>query len=272
MEEFKFIEKFLKPISDHIGDDCAYFDGYAITKDILVSGTHFFADDKPYDLARKAIRVNLSDLASCGAKPFGFMLGLALPKGTSEDWLKQFSEGLAADIKEFNFQLLGGDTTSHNGNLQISVTAIGTTDAPLKRSGAKPGDNIFVSGNIGDGYIGLKERSGKYLLPQPRIELGLKLRGVATACIDISDGLLADLGHICKQSGVGAEINSTAIPVSSKKYDLMELITGGDDYELCFTSTRESFDGCHKIGKITADGFLKLDGKEVQPKGYEHKI
>ena len=276
MEEFEFIEKYLKPLAGKnsfgLNDDCAFFDGYAITKDVLISGVHFFADDAPYNLARKALRVNLSDLASCGAKPFGFMLGLALPYGTAEEWLADFTAGLAADMKEFDIQLLGGDTTSHEGSLQISITALGKTTMPITRAGAQVGDNIFVSGNIGGGYIGLKERAGKYLLPEPRIELGLQLRGSANSCIDVSDGLLADLAHICKASNMGAEIIAGAIPLAPGKYELMELITGGDDYELCFTAPIESFEGCYKIGKITAGSGIKLDGKKIEPRGYTHKL
>lgn len=274
MKEFELIEKLLRPLagknSAGLADDCAHFGGYVITKDMLLSGVHFFADDDAYDLARKALRVNLSDLASCGAEPFGFLLGLALPKNTGDEWLKKFTAGLKADIEEFKFQLLGGDTTMHEGELAISVTAIGKAANPITRSGAKAGDNIFVSGNIGDGYIGLKKRAGKYLLPEPRIELGKNLHGVATACIDISDGLLADLGHICEASRLGAELDSRAIPISSKEYPLMELITSGDDYELCFTSTANEVKGCYKIGHMVAGSGIKLDGKQVEPRGYQH--
>ena len=274
MKEFDFINNLLRPIagsnSANLQDDCAHFYGYVITKDILAAGVHFFEDDEPFNLARKALRVNLSDLASCGAQPFGFMLGLALPKNTSQEWLEKFTSGLQADITKYNIQLLGGDTIKHNAPLIISITALGKAEKPIKRAGAKVGDSIFVSGNIGDGYIGLKEKSGKYLLPEPRIDLGLKLHGTATACVDISDGLLADLNHILVASNVGAEIYSAQIPVSSNRYNLMDLITGGDDYELCFTAPVEEFAGCTKIGKITSSNGIKLDGKIVEPKGYVH--
>lgn len=282
MREFDFIAKYLKPIAGEgahkLSDDCASFGEYVITKDMLSSGTHFFADDEPYNLARKALRVNLSDLASCGAEPMGFMLGLALPKNTSEEWLQNFAEGLKADIAEFKIKLLGGDTVYHDAPLVISVTAIGKTPKQILRSGAKIGDNIFVSGEIGKGLRGLRHKAQgirdkyfeHYELPTPRIELGLKLRGVANSCIDISDGLLADLWHICEESGVGAEIDSSKIPLA-KGGDLMELISGGDDYELCFTSSQNSVEGCFKIGKIIDQRLLILDGKETKPKGYEHK-
>jgi thiamine-monophosphate kinase len=275
LKEFDFINSMLKPLAGKnsfgLNDDCAHFDGFVVTKDILTAGVHFFADDAPYDLARKALRVNLSDIASCGAKPFGFLIAVTLPKNTPEKWLREFTRGLKADITKYKFQLLGGDTTTHNGPLVISVTALGKTKKPITRTGAKVGDNIFVSGKIGEGFIGLQTRSGKYLLPNPRIELGQKLRGKASACIDISDGLLADLNHICKASGVGAEVFSSQIPIPKSKYKLHELITGGDDYELCFTSKLPSFPGCTKIGKIVKGSGIKLDGKKVEPKGYEHK-
>ena len=283
MREFTIIEQLLKPLagSDSLGlrDDAAHFKGYCLTSDVLVSGVHFFADDAPFNLARKALRVNLSDLAAMGAKPFGFMLGLVLPKGISEEWLKEFARGLQSDIAEYNCQLLGGDTNYHEDGLIISITAIGKCRQPLLRRGAKIGDNIFVSGKIGDAYLDLqaklkKETLSKYILkyelPTPKIKLGMRLRKIASACIDVSDGLLADLGHICRESGVGAEIYSHQIPVSDHQIDLLKLISAGDDYELLFTSTRDKVRGCSKIGKIIAGEGIKLDGALVQPQGFEH--
>lgn len=282
MKEFDLISEYLKPLagegSHNFSDDCASFGEFVITKDILSSGIHFFANDDAFNLARKAIRVNLSDLASCGAQPFGIMLGLALPKDTSQAWLKRFTQGLKSDLEEFNLSLLGGDTVYHAAPLVISITAIGKTPHQILRSGAKIGDNIFVSGEIGKGLLGLdaklKGEKNKfyehYELPTPRIELGLKLRNIANSCIDISDGLLADLWHICEESRVGAEIFSKQIPVS-KPHELMKLITGGDDYELCFTTSEDNVEGCYKIGKIINQNKLLMDGAELSPKGYEHK-
>ena len=271
MHEFLLIDKFFKPIATNISDDCAFFDGYCVSKDILLSGVHFFADDAPYNLARKALRINLSDLASSGAKPYGFMLGLALPKSTNEKWLSEFSRGLKSDIKKYNIKLLGGDTCFHDGELVISITAIGKCKKPITRGGAKIGDNIFVSGKIGGGYIGLQSRSGKYELPNPRIDLIEQLQKAATSCIDISDGLLADLGHICEESKVSAEIISRQIPLFAAKTDLYKQITGGDDYELLFTSKLASVKGCYKIGKIIKGRGIKLNGKKVAEIGYEHQ-
>lgn len=282
MKEFSFINSLLKPLagkdSQGLADDCAWFNGYAITKDILSAGTHFFADDAPYNLARKALRVNLSDLASCGAEPFGFMLGLALPKNTNEEWLVEFTKGLKSDIEQFNFQMLGGDTVYHDAPLTISVTAIGKTEKPVIRSGAKIGDNIFVTEKIGKGFLGLKDKAeGReseftkhYELPNPRLDMVPIIRKYANSCIDISDGLLADLWHICEESKLGAEIFSKDVPLAGDA-DIADLLSGGDDYELCFTSTKSEIAGCCKIGKIIAGNKLLLDGKEIKPKGYQHK-
>jgi thiamine-monophosphate kinase len=286
MNELELIADLRKIAGKHslgLNDDCAVFgsekEKFCITKDVLSSDIHFFADDAPFNLARKAIRVNLSDLAAMGAKPFGIMLGACLPRGTSADWLQEFNRGIAADIAEFGFELLGGDTVFHDAPLVLSVTAIGTCKTPLLRSTAKAGDNIFVSGKIGAGWLGLRDKKlGKktnfakaYDLPKPELALGQKLHGVATACMDISDGLLLDLSRLCKASNVGAELDSNSIPLADSSADFMAQISGGDDYKLLFTSTQESIEGCYKIGKITASQELKLDGEIVQAKGYEHK-
>ena len=280
MREFDLINKFLKPLagasSAGLADDCAFFFGYCVTKDVLVADVHFFADDEPYNLARKSLRVNLSDLAASGAVPFGFMLGLALPKTVNEKWLAEFSAGLKSDIEKYNFQMLGGDTVYHDGELMISVTAIGKAKKPVLRNGAKLGDNIFVSGKIGGGYIGLQaklrgEESDKYELPEPRVDLVSLIQKSANSCIDISDGLLADLGHICEESGVGAEIFVGQIPLSAPNSLILQQLAGGDDYELLFTSGLENIKGCYKIGKITKTAGISLDGKKVEALGYEHR-
>lgn len=278
MNELEIIHDLRKIAGAHslgLNDDCAVFGEYCITKDVLSSGVHFFSNDEPFNLARKALRVNLSDLAAMGAKPFGIMLGVCLPHGTSSEWLAEFNLGIAADIEEFGCELLGGDTVFHDAPMVISITAIGKTTAPLLRSTAKVGDNIFVSGKIGAGWLGLQaklvgKKSEAYELPFPELELGQKLHGIASACMDISDGLLIDLSRLCKASDVGAELDSTAIPLADAQADLMAQISGGDDYKLLFTSAHGAVDGCHKIGKITKSGF-KLDGSEIEAKGYEHK-
>ena len=194
-----------------------------------------------------------------------------------EKWLAEFAAGLKSDIAEYGIRLLGGDTVYHGGELVISITAIGKCAKPITRSGAKVGDNIFVSGVIGGGYLGLQakrrgEVSGraveKYELPVPRLDI--ELQGIASACIDISDGLLADLGHICRESGIGAEIFSSRIPLFDETADLMAQITGGDDYELLFTSNSDNLANCHKIGIITGNNGILLNGKKVKAEGYEH--
>ncbi len=281
MKEFDLIKSLIRPLSGagafNLADDCAGFGEYIITKDILSSGVHFFPDDPPYNLARKALRVNLSDIAASGGEAFGFMLALALPRGTSKKWLEEFFSGLKQDIASFNLQLLGGDTIFHDAALLISVTAIGRAKKQILRSGAKPGDNIFVSGETGKGYLGLKSRlagrndkfSAHYDLPQPRFDISRKINNIATSCIDVSDGLLADLGHICVESQVGAEIFSGQIPLAGEG-NLLELLSGGDDYELLFTAREESVEGCSKIGRIIPGEGIVLDGDPIAPKGFEH--
>ncbi len=224
------------------------------TTDMLVAGVHFLPDDLPDLVARKLLRVNLSDLAAMGARPRGYLLGLALPEHFEPRWADSFAAGLGEDQKIFGISLLGGDTTATPGPACFSITAFGDVErgTALLRSGARDGDHIFVSGTIGDAALGLRILNGvadaedrhraclidRYRLPQPRLELGARLRGLATAAADVSDGLVADLGHICSASGVGAEIEAAAVPQSpaAKGAGAADLIlTGGDDYELVFT-------------------------------------
>ena len=237
------------------------------TADCLVEGVHFRSGDPARDVARKALRVNLSDLAAMGARPRGYLLTLSLPKPLDETWLAAFADGLALDQAEFGLTLLGGDTTRTPGPRSLSVTALGTVPAGrcLQRSTAKAGDLICVSGQLGDAALGLKvlegglddlgdsDRAvlaGRYRLPQPRIALGRALleEGLASAALDISDGLLGDLEHIVAASELGAEVERDAIPLSPAAGRAMEMatragwadiLTGGDDYELLFTIAPE---------------------------------
>ncbi len=268
--EFDLIKRFFKTEIDlsatnpavnlGIGDDCALIkpspgEEIAITSDMLVEGRHFFADASPEQLGRKALAVNLSDLAAMGAKPLGFTLAIAMPAVNTE-WLEAFSKGLLAIAKEFACPLIGGDTTA--GPLTLSITAIGSIpmQAAIRRSGAQIGDDIWVSGAVGDARLALAALRHEVDLskedyqliaprlhqPTPRIRLGLALRGIASAALDVSDGLLGDLMHILKQSKVAAEINLTHIPKSPtlQKQNLeiqhQFAASGGDDYELCFTA------------------------------------
>ena len=268
--EFDLIERFFKTGSDlnatnstislGIGDDCALIkpppgEEIAITSDMLVEGRHFFADTNPEHLGRKALAVNLSDLAAMGAKPLGFTLAIAMPV-VDTAWLEAFSRGLLATSKEFACPLIGGDTTA--GPLTLSITAIGSIpmQKAIRRSGAQVGDDVWVSGAVGDARLALaalrhevdlSENDYQLIAPRlhqptPRIALGLALRGIASAALDVSDGLLGDLMHILKQSKVAAEIDLTRIPKSpTLKKQNIEIqhqfaASGGDDYELCFTA------------------------------------
>ncbi|PZN97078.1 MAG: thiamine-phosphate kinase, partial [Hyphomicrobiales bacterium] len=246
--------------------------GYEIvvTVDALVAGVHFFPDDPPASIARKALAVNLSDLAAKGAKPEGFVLSLVLPSGWTEDWLAAFATGLASIASESGCPLIGGDTVSTSGPLMLSITAFGSVPAGrmVPRSGARPGDLVLVSGTIGDGALGLKvhgpDKPGwvshlgeaqrafladRYLHPLPRLALAVGLQGHASAAMDVSDGLVGDLGKLLKASGVGAEIDLDAIPLSEAARAaimadpaLAELAwTGGDDYEILCTASEMEY-------------------------------
>jgi thiamine-monophosphate kinase len=279
VDEFALIAELLAPLAKgepgafNLTDDAALIDlseGHrlVVTKDMLVAGVHFMADDAADLVARKLLRVNLSDLAAMGATPKAYLVGLAVPKGTSDDWIRGFAGGLAEDQAAFSITLIGGDTVSTDGPLTVSLTAMGEVPAAmaLRRAGAKPGDGVFVSGSIGDGALGLAAlKSGldddnavylidRYHLPRPRLELAVPLRAIAHAAIDVSDGLIADLGHICDVSGVGAEIEAALVPLSLAAKatvaidpTLMDtVLTGGDDYELLFTADKTD------IGRIVA--------------------
>lgn len=232
------------------------------TVDGLVGGVHFFADDPPAAIARKALRVNLSDLAAKGARPLGFLLTLALPRDWEPEWLELFSRGLGEDACAFACPLLGGDTVATPGPLTLSITALGEvpTGRMVRRDGARAGDALYVSGTIGDAALGLRERTaglparsepegsrssaafllGRYLLPQPRLALAPVLREHASGAMDVSDGLVGDLAKMARVSGVSAEIDVARIPLSAAAAELTlgepkllaTALTGGDDYEI----------------------------------------
>jgi len=266
--EFEAIARYFAPLATHPGamgleDDLAWLAPRAgkrlvLKTDAIVVGIHTLAGDAPDLIARKALRVNLSDLAGKGARPLGYMLALMLPDTTTAAWLARFAAGLGADQKEFGIPLLGGDMTRTPGPATIAITAIGEAQPgpPLLRAGARRDDAVFVTGTIGDAALGLLALEGKlprlaarhrrflaqrYHLPEPRLELGAAIARLATAGMDISDGLVADLGHICAASGCGAEIELAAVPASpaakaaGDRYALAR-VTGGDDYELLFTA------------------------------------
>ena len=317
MGEFDLIERYFKRPAKRavlgIGDDCALLQPtagthMAISTDMLVEGRHFFADVDPRTLGHKALAVNLSDLAACGAEPLAFTLALALPQ-INETWLAAFSQGLFALADQHGCELIGGDTT--RGPLNICITVFGTVPAPagqsqaLLRGGAQPGDDIYVSGHLGDARLALEALRGKLQLPpdllqaarqrletpSPRIALGLALRGLASAAMDLSDGLVGDLQHLLKASKVGATLHTAAaldLLAARKHADwpsadiddaaaLTCVLSGGDDYELLFTAppgfaaalqvaARQSATPIHCIGRINAAPGLQLldeNGREL---------
>lgn len=276
--EFERIDRFFAPLSRGaegafgLTDDAALLPdpgegaAWVVTVDALVAGVHFLAADPPGLVARKSLRVNLSDLAAMGARPYGYTLALALPPDLAdpEAWLGHFADGLRLDQDEYGIHLLGGDSVSTRGPIALSVTAFGTVDRsrPLRRSGARPGDDLWVSGSIGDSAFGLAVLTGqggadaeddayladRYHLPRPRTGLGPVLVGLATAALDVSDGLVQDAGHIARRSGVAVAIATERVPLSAaarRRIDsrpqlrqdaLATALTGGDDYELLFTA------------------------------------
>lgn len=300
MGEFELIERFFKrsvrQADVGIGDDCAIWtpspgQQLAFSADMLVEGRHFLSTVNPRDLGHKALAVNLSDLAACGATPRAFLLSLSLPR-VDEDWLSGFSDGLFKLADVHGCELIGGDTTQ--GPLNISITVMGEVphNEAILRSGAHCGDDLYVSGHLGDARLALESFRGTISLPQaafelarsrmerpdPRTALGVALRGVATAMADVSDGLLGDLGHILKASGVGADIHLAAIEhlmltrhLWSCPQELLQrcVLSGGDDYELVFTAHPDNkqrvlalSEACGtpvtRIGHITAERRLLL--------------
>jgi thiamine-monophosphate kinase len=281
-----------------IGDDCALLNlpvdyQLAVTADTMVENVHFFADVEPELLGHKLLAVNLSDLAAMGAEPFAVTLALTLPK-IDHAWLQAFSQGFIQLAQQHQVDLIGGDTTS--GPLTLTVQAMGAVPKgkALLRSNAKVGDLIYVTGQLGDAGLGLKIKQGyicdnpapvlaRFNQPQPRVAQGLALRDVAHACIDISDGLAADLGHILEKSEVGASLDWDKLPLSAEvqRYiqqsgDWQLPLVAGDDYELCFTAPAQSQlpDGCYCVGVIEAKAGLRIlrDGQPqtLEVTGFEH--
>lgn len=223
-----------------------------LAADAMVAGVHFLPDDPPETIGRKLLRVNLSDLAAMGADPLGYLMTVALPRGTPDEWVAGFAAGLLEDQREFGLSVLGGDTVSTPGPLTLSLTILGTVarGQALHRVGARPGDDLWVSGRIGDGYLGLRAArgeitdpggvlAGRYRLPEPRLALGHALRGVARAAMDVSDGLLQDLSHLCRAGGCAAQVEAARVPVSLADAPRVALLTGGDDYELLFAAAAQ---------------------------------
>ncbi len=302
MKEFDWIARYLAPLASHPGalglkDDAALLaapSGHelVLTQDAMTAGVHFFADDPPDLIARKLLRVNLSDLAAKGAKPLGYLLSLLLPAETADSFLAGFSGGLLEDQRIFGLSLLGGDTCRINGPLTLSLTAIGQVPQGkmIRRCGARPGDGLYVTGTLGDAALGLRVRQGllpaddflleRYLLPQPRQLPDINV----TACLDISDGLAQDAGHLAAASGVKIVIDRQKLPLSKSALRLLNtvadfescILDGGDDYELLFTAPlHQPVAGYTLIGHAAAgSGVLIRDesGIEIplQQKGWSH--
>ena len=295
--EFDLIAKyFTRPVKRctlGVGDDCALLAPapgmqLAVSSDMLVEGRHFLSTALPQRLGHKALAVNLSDLAACGAKPLAFTLALAMPRA-EESFLEGFSQGLLALADAFDCELIGGDTTQGPLNICISVFGEVPLGGALLRSGAQVGDELYVSGTLGDARLALEAFRGTLELqgaafesvrrameqPQPRIALGLALRGVASSAIDVSDGLLGDLAHILRRSGVGATVEVDVVPRSAVlREQALALqrectLAGGDDYELVFTASprhaarvveaaRHAGVTVTRIGRIEAAAGLRL--------------
>ena len=263
--EFDLIAQWLKPLAATgaalgLADDAALIDGptgeqWVIAKDAIIQNVHFRSEDPPDSVAWKLVATNLSDLAAMGAEPAYYLSVIARSHLVNDVWLDQFAKGLAAIQAEFGLQLLGGDTVSIDGPVVLTCTIIGKVPAgqALLRSGAQADDLIFVSGTLGDAALGLRVLRGlaaadedriflgnRYQRPQPRVQLGMALRGMATAAIDISDGLAADMDHIARCSGLAAQLHATDLPLSTSgrrmPNALDAAISGGDDYELLFTA------------------------------------
>jgi len=299
VKEFELIERYFQQpalswrdsiIDTTIGDDCAVLDipkdlQLCISMDTLVEDIHFPKDANPYDIATRALCVTLSDLAAMGAKPIGFTLALTLPSA-SEKWLKSFSDGLIEIAQQYHCSLMGGDTT-RGPLLVISIQVHGVVKkgCALKRTGAQVGDKVYVSGNMGDGAGALplvlenptlkNELTERYHKPYPQIEFGQKLLGVASACLDVSDGLIQDLNHICKKSSVGMVIDADKIPLSnalvqqySNSQALEYALSGGDDYQLAYTATH--CDNGIEIGEVIAGSEISISGFSIKKTGFQH--
>lgn len=270
-DEFSLIERVFAPLAAEapgafsLTDDAAVFtptEGMemVLTVDAIVEGVHFLKADPADSIARKLLRVNLSDLAAKGAIPRGYLLVTSWRPDTPLPWIEDFARGLAEDQRTYGLSLWGGDTVSSDGPLTFSLTAIGEVPRGqmLRRSGARPGDDLYVTGTIGDAALGLLAAqgrldaavedvdwlAGRYRLPCPRNAVGPRLRGLATAALDVSDGLMADLGHLCAASGVGATVETALVPLSpvvdrlltADPSRLEAVLTGGDDYEILFAA------------------------------------
>jgi thiamine-monophosphate kinase len=305
MNEFEIISEFFAPLAGEgalgLKDDAAViaarpgFD-LVVTTDAIAEDVDFFASDPASLVARKALRVNLSDLAAKGAAPHGYLLNIALSSGVTREWMQDFCRGLAQDQAAFGLTLLGGDTAHAAGPLSIAVTAFGFVPEGglLRRSGAHAGDAVYVTGTIGDSGGGLAIRHGegralaeaqcealvaRYHLPDPPVAFGIRLRAIASAATDVSDGLIADLGHIARASGVKLVVDAAAIPRSDAVRALwgddasaiVRAATAGDDYQIVFTASPARHDAVMAAARDTAVTVTRI-GRVEAGEGVEARL
>lgn len=306
MDEFGIIAKYFAPLAGEgafgLTDDAAILKSrlgqeLVVTTDAIAEGVDFFGFDPPHTIAQKALRVNLSDLTAKGAEPAFYLLNLTLPASITPDWLAGFADGLARDQKQFGIALLGGDTSATDGPLSIAVTAFGFVPESrmVKRSGARVGDDVYVTGTIGDSGGGLaifrreihtlgdNERDAliaRYRVPEPPLEFAPLLRDIAHASVDVSDGLIADLGHVARASSVRIVVEGESVPLSPPLLKLWgdsavkRAVTAGDDYQVAFTGPAGLEGSFTRIGQVVAgEGVaMTLKGGEIQlsKAGYRH--
>jgi thiamine-monophosphate kinase len=298
--EFELIARYFAPLASGFPGAFGLLDDAAVIAppaghelvaktDAIVGGVHFLHDDPPDLIARKALRMNLSDLAAKGAVPRAYMLDIMLPKTATEEWIAAFARGLAEDQHEYGVHLIGGDTDSTPGPVTIAIMAFGdvATGRMLRRGGARAGDTVFLTGTIGDAALGLAVLRGqlanldtkaadflvgRYRLPRPRVRLGPRLIGIANAALDVSDGLLADLGHLCDASELAAVIEAPRVPLSTAGRAVLAthtghittVLAGGDDYEILFTAPPEAVDALTRLSR-TLDVPISAIGRMRTP-------
>jgi len=311
-DEFETIAKLFAPLATHPGargltDDAAVLGNLVLTTDAIVEGVHFLPDDPIETVAKKALRVNLSDLAAKGARPVGVLIALMWPQGRDAAQISAFARGLREDLAAFDVALLGGDTTSTPGPLAVSVTAIGEALGRVPaRSDARPGEDLWVTGTIGDGMLGLQHLGGsisyelaeedaaylmaKYRTPTPRLGFASVIAAHASASMDVSDGLAQDAGKLAAASGVLIDLDLAAVPLSRQARVWIDeggaveaLIAGGDDYELLFTAdpaarpaieaaARAAGLAVARIGVTAAGEGVRANGAPLGASGYRHRL
>lgn len=303
IDEFDLIARHFAPLARDMPGALGLLDDAAVLRpaegcelvvsaDAIVAGVHFPQSSSPSEIAQRALRVNLSDIAAKGAVPLGYTLTIQLPDDVSETWLTDFAAGLSSDQQKFKLGLLGGDTTRTPGPLTISINIFGqvVVNKIIKRSEAQSGDDVYVTGTIGDAFLGLALEEGRisinsdadravvmdrFRLPQPRVALGAKLVGLATAAADVSDGLIADLGHICRASDLNAQIQLDDVPLSAAARRTvtdnqplhLSLLSGGDDYEIVFTAPKTARADLNRVADVVGVPMTRIGLMAVRETG-----